>query len=414
MTMYAHEVRKITYQADIKQFPLLFTFPLSPIALGWGAHQITGQQLNALGIKHALIVTTGLRGTGIVEEVEGVVKHAGVATTIFNKIHSNPRIEDVEEGLKVYKEAGCDGVLSIGGGSSNDVGKMIRLRLANPDRTLQSMTLLLSPHWEEVIAGLNPVTVFQVCVNTTAGTGSEVTGFAVVTDWEKHFKFAVAAIGIAPTFGIDDPALMRTMPTHLAAQTGMDCLCHSIVGVLSRIENEISKAVGLLGTELVWENLPEFVYNRWNDKACEKMAWAQYVGAATYGMGGGTDAIHAIAHQISAVNDMHHGLSNAIMMVPVTRYNIPAAAGKMEYLARHVCGIDTRNMTRFQAAEAFVNELEKFRNLVGITDIKLGNYGLKEADCKHIASSSRNDIVIEGNARDMTPDDVEALLKSML
>jgi alcohol dehydrogenase class IV len=86
----------------------------------------------------------------------------------------------------------------------------------------------------------------------------------------------------------------------------------------------------------------------------------------------------------------------------------------MEYLARHVCRIDTRNMTRFEAAEAFVNELEKFRNLVGITDIKLGNYGLKEADCKHIASSSRNDIVIEGNARDMTPDDVEALLKSML
>lgn len=415
MTMYAHEMRKITYQADIKQFPIMFVGTPSPIALGWGAHQITGEQLKAIGIQHALITTTGLRGTGIVEEVEGVVKYAGVATTIFNKIHSNPRIEDVEEGLKVYKEAGCNGILSIGGGSSHDVGKMIRLRLANPDRTLQSMALGLDPPWMEKLMGIAPVTVPQVCVNTTAGTGAEATPHGIVTDWDAHFKFVVCApAGSPPTLGIDDPALMRTLPQHLAAQTGLDCLCHSFVGVLSRLDSEISKGLGLRGTELVWENLPDFAYNRWNDKACEKMAWAQYIGAATYGMGGGVDAIHAIGHQISAVIDLHHGLGNAIMMVPVSRYNIPAVAGKMEYLAKHVCGIDTRNMTRYQAAEAFVDELEKFRNMLGITDVKLGNYGLKAEDCKHIAQCTRNDACMEGNPREMTADEIEAFIRGLL
>jgi len=415
MAMYLHEVKRTTCQADVKQFPIMFVGAPSPVAIGWGAHQIAGQQLAALGIKHALIATTGLRGTGIVEQVDSVVKYAGVATTIFDKIHSNPRIEDVEEGLKVYKEAGCDGVLSIGGGSSHDVGKMIRLRLANPDRTLQSMTLVLDPPWMELLASIAPVTVFQIAVNTTAGTGAEATGVGVVTDWDAHYKLCVTApAGMPPTLGIDDPALMRTLPPHLAAQTGMDCLVHSFVGVLSRLDSEISKALGVRGTELVWNNLPEFVYNRWNDKACENMVWAQYIGAATYGMGGGVDAIHAIGHQISAVTDVHHGLGNAIMMVPVSRYNIPAAAGKMEYLLKHVCGVDTSNMTRFQAAERFVEELEKLRNLVGITDTKLSHYGLKEPDCKHIANNLRNDICMEGNVRDMTPDQIEEFIKGLL
>jgi len=412
--VYGFEVRRMTYQPDTKQFPLIFTFPVSPIIMGWGAHLMTGMQLNAVGIKHALVTTTGLRGTGIIEEVESVAKAAGVATTIFDKIHSNPRVDDVEEGLKAYKDAGCDGILSIGGGSSHDVGKMIRLRLANPDRTLQSMAMQIAPPWLELLMGITPVAVPQVAVNTTAGTGAEVTGFAVVTDWEAHWKLAVAAIGIAPTYGIDDPALMRTMPSHLAAQTGLDCLIHSFGGVLSRLDAEMAVALGLRGAQLVWEALPEFVYNRWNDRACEKMAWAQYLGAMTYGTGGGVGAIHAIAHQLSAVKDLHHGLANAIMMVPVTRLNIPAAAAKMEYLLKHVCGIDTSNMTRFQAAEAWVNELEKFRNLVGITDIKLSNYGIKEADCKHIASNCVNDVCMEANVRDMPEDDVEAFVKSLL
>jgi len=412
--MYSFEIKRMTFQQDIKQFPLNVIGQVSPVIVGWGAHKTVGDQLVANGFKHALLCTTGLRGTGIIDEIQAVAKNAGVAITVYNKIHSNPRIEDVEEGIQVFKDAECDGILSVGGGSSHDVGKMIRMRISNPDKTILDMACKLDPHFLDVIADIKAPSIPQVSVNTTAGTGAEMTPFAVVTDWEKHYKFPLLCAGLNPVMGINDPLLMRTMPMHLAAQTGIDCLIHAFGGVLSRLNSQIAISCGLNGARLVWENLPEFVYNRWNDKACEAMTWAQYLGATTYGLGGGVGMIHATAHQVSAVNDIHHGLANAIMMVPATRLNIPAAPEKMELLARIAFNVDTRNMTRFEAAEAFVNKMEELRNRVGITDIKLSHYNIKEPDCEHMSKNSVNDLNMEGNARDMTEADVLALYKSML
>lgn len=412
--MYAFEKKRMTLQQDIKQFPLNVIGQVAPVAMGWGAHKTVGDQVVNAGMKHALLCTTGLRGTGIIEEIESIVNNAGVATTIYKNIHSNPRIEDVEDGVIAFQEAGCDGILSVGGGSSHDTGKMIRMRLENPDKTVLGMACKLDPHFLEVIADIKPPSVEQVTVNTTAGTGAEMTPFAVVTDWEKHYKFPLLCAGLNPVFGINDPLLMRTMPMHMAAQTGIDCLIHAFGGCLSRLNNQISWATGIHGTRLVAENLPEFVNNRWNEKTCEAMTWAQYLGATTYGLGGGVGMIHATAHQVSAINDIHHGLANAIMMVPATTLNIPAAPEKMKTIVEYAFGVDTRNMSRFQAAEAFVGKLEELRNRVGITDIKLSNYGITEADCEHMCRNSVNDLNMEGNARDMTEEDVLALYKSML
>lgn len=415
--MYTFEKFRSTYHEEIRQFPLHFIggFNGNEI-IGWGAVKMTGEQCKLAGMKHALLVTTGLRGTGIVEEVQGICKHAGVETTIFKVGQSNPREEDVEKGIKAFKEAGTDGILSVGGGSSHDTGKLIRMMLENPDWQLKDTAVLLDPHFMEVVPKIKPCKVPQVAVNTTTGTGAEMTGFAVVTDWEAHWKYVVIAANMIPVQGILDPALLRTMPERIAAQSGIDCFVHGIGGFVSRVGNQLAKAVGIRGAKLCWENLPEFAYNRLNDKACEAMAWAQYLGAMTYAIGGGVGMIHGLAHQISAVNDLHHGLTNAMTMVPVCRRNYRSTPEGFAEIGRTVFGIDTSKMDRFGAAEAALDRIEYFRNMVGIDEkaCKLTTYGLKEKDAKHMAKNSINDLCNEGSARDWTEEDSFEVYMSMM
>jgi formaldehyde dismutase / methanol dehydrogenase len=415
--MYSFEKFRMTYHEEIKQFPLHMIGGFNGAEMiGWGAVKMTGEILKQNGVKHALLVTTGLKGTGIIEEVQAICKHAGVETTIFKVGQTNPRVEDVEKGFKAFNESGADGFLSVGGGSSHDTTKMIRMRLANPDLTLNESAVQLDPHFMEIVPNIKPCLYTQVAVNTTAGTGAEMTGFAVVTDWEAHWKYVLVAANMLPVQGIMDPALLRTMPERIAAQTGMDCFVHGMGGYVSRLKNEHARATGMRGAKLCWENLPEFTYNRLNDKACEAMAWAQYLGALTYALGGGVGMIHAHAHQISAVNNLHHGLTNAMMMIPVVKRNYPADPEGYADLARDCFGIDTRNMDRLQAAEACYERMLYFRNIVGIDEkaCTLSTYGLTEKDAKHMSKHTINDLCYEASARDMTEEESFELYMSVM
>lgn len=414
--MYAHEKFRMTYHDEIKQFPLhmIGGFNGNEI-IGWGAVKMTGEQCQLAGMKHALLVTTGLKGTGIIDEVQAICKHAGVETTVFKVGQSNPREEDVTNGMKAFKDAGTDGILSVGGGSSHDTGKLIRMMLENPDWELAKTAVQLDPHFMEIVPKIKPCVVPQVAVNTTTGTGAEMTGFAVVTDWEAHWKYVVIAINMIPVQGILDPALLRTMPERIAAQSGMDCFVHGLGGFVSRVGNHLAKAVGIRAAKMCWENLPEFTYNRMNDKACEGMAWAQYLGAMTYATGGGVGMIHGTAHQISAVNDLHHGLTNAMMLVPVSRRNYRSCPEGFAELGSTVFGID-KNLDRFAAAEATLDRIEYFRNIVGIDEkaCKLSTYGLTEKDARHMAKNSINDLCNEGSAMDWTEEDSYEVYMSMM
>jgi alcohol dehydrogenase class IV len=411
---YNFENRRMLYSPQVKQFPLIYVSQVSPLIIGWGAHLQAGVELKNRGVKNALVVSTGLRGSGILDEVVSVVKQAGVATTVWAKAHSNPRDFDIEDGIATYESEGCDGVLSVGGGSSHDTAKLIRVRTTNKEKPFREMIGVLDPPWQEVTASLKPFSVPHVAINSTTGTGAESTAFAVVTEMELKWKGPVIAIGIEPALGINDPAILRCQPERIAAQCGIDCLLHGYGGLRTRLPNEITYATGLRCSQLCWDNLPQFVYNRWNDKACEAMTWAQFVGSTTYAMGGGCGMVHAMAHQLSAVKDLHHGLTNAIFLVGVERMNIPACPDDLAFLLEHVTPVDTTGMDKYAKAERWVDELERMRNLVGITDVKLGNYGVTEADCEHMARYCYNDFCEEGHPRDLWEPEVEAFMKSML
>jgi len=400
---------------QIRQFPLLYVHQHARQIVGCGAYEMTGMECKMYGITNALVVTTGLKGTGIVEEVCSVLKNAGIAYTIFDKVTSNPKDYEVKAGAKVYREAGCNGVVSIGGGSAHDAGKGIRICMTNEGENtdLRQFAAVLDPHYTTRIPTYKFVMIPQVSINTTCGTGADGTAFAIINDSEWVYKLILVVPGVAPAVGINDPVFTRMQPNNLVAWTGMDALCHAVEPFVGRLNLPVSHATSVRSIKLIAENLREAYANPWNEKALENMIWAQMIASMSYNMGGGMGMVHGLAHMVSVIKDQHHGLTNAIMMLPVERFNMVAAPERFGEIAT-AFGVDTRGMTKIQAAERALDEMEKLRNDVGITDISLKQFNFTDADVEHTVKWALNDLSYEANPRDMKADDIRKIMKSMM
>lgn len=398
-----------------KQFPLLYVSQHGRGIVGWGAHKMAGQECRTAGIKHALLVTTGLKGTGIVDEVEGVLKAEGLAVTRFEKVTSNPKDYEVKEGTKAYLEAGCDGIVSVGGGSSHDTGKAIRIMITNdgPETDLRQFAAFLDPPISSKIAGFKVVNIPQVAINTTSGTGANCTGTAIINDEEWVYKLILVVPGVTPSVGIDDPAFMRLQPPHLLAWSGMDAFCHAIEPFIGRIGLPVSQATGLRAIKLLSRNLRQGYANPANDVAIENLAWAQFVASMSYNMGGGMGMVHGMAHMLSVIKDLHHGYTNALMMMPVERFNVVACPERFQEIGETM-GLDVRYMNPVQAADKTLEAIERLRNDVGISQVPFKEFNFTEADVEHTAKWAVNDISKESNPRDISAEQIKQIMHSCI
>jgi len=400
---------------NIFQFPISYTGLIGQIAIGWGVHETVADECKAHGIKKALITTTGLKGTGIVDEIKSILNYHGIPTEIFNKITSNPKDYEMMEAYKVFKETGCDGVVSVGGGSSHDVGKGLRAVAANGGRYCCEMSALIDPPWMEEIKKYQPATIPQIAVNTTAGTGAESTNGAAVVNTRVKAKQLIMIAGLGPTIALTDPLLVRCLPKHLAAQTGFDAYAHAFESCISRMPSHYGKAIAYYVVKLVSENLREFAYNRMNHKACEAMCWAESMATVGLVFGGGVGIVHALGHGISVFCGTHHGLASAVLAVPGERYNQPSCVEKMAEMAAAV-GVNTGGMTRLQAADKWLEELERLLKDLNIRTGDLNKqFGLKKEDIPHIVQwQYKTDFAREGNPRDFDYDEAVKLMESLL
>jgi alcohol dehydrogenase class IV len=401
---------------QIFQFPIVYSngFLMGKIATGWGSHQTVGDECKALNIKKALITTTGLKGTGIVEEIKGILEHHGISTEIFDKVTSNPKDYQVMEASKVLTETGCDGVVSVGGGSSHDCGKGARIVAANDGKYICDFAALIDPPWMQEIKKYKPVTIPQVCVNTTSGTGAEITGGGLISNTKVKVKYMCMVMGVAPKVAINDPLLVRMQPQNIAAWTGFDALTHAFESYVSKSPSRYNRAMMLQSIKLIYENLREFSYNRMNHIACENMCWAASMAGIGLGLGGGAGIVHGLMHGLSALTDCHHGLSNAVFTIPGERYNQPACPDRFAEMAE-VMGVDTRNMTKMEASDKWFDEIERLLKDLDIETGNLGKLGLKKEDCPHIVKEQySNDFAAQGNPRDFIFDDCVKLLEDNL
>lgn len=399
---------------QIFEFPITYTNSIPRIALGWGAHETVADECKAANIKKALIVTSGLKGTGIIDEIKQILTYNGVATEIYDKVTSNPKDYQVMEAYKVLKDGECDGVVSVGGGSSHDCGKGVRVVAANGGKYICDFAAFIDPPWMEAIKKYNPCTIPQITVNTTSGTGAEVTSMATITNTKARTKQLIIVPNIVATMAIIDPLLVRLQPKNIAAWTGFDAMAHGFEAFVTKVQGPYAYGILLRAIQLVSENLRDFTYNRMNNTACERMCWAATMGGIAIGFGAGAGIVHGLGHQLGALTDCHHGLANAVIALAGERYNQPACIDKFAAMAGAM-GVDTRGMTELQAADRWFDEMEKLLKDLEITPGHLNEqFGLQEKDLEHIIKIYSNDFCSQGNPKEFNAEECLKLLKSIL
>eukprot|EP00435_Cladocopium_sp_Y103_P011899 s3822_g3.t1 len=287
-----------------------FFMPCKSI-MGQGAMKGAVSQIKALGHKKALIVTDAvLVKVGAVKALTDTLDQSGIAYGIYDGCEPNPTCGQVEAGLKKIKEEQCDFVISFGGGSPHDCAKAIALTATNGGDIRQM---------EGVDKSTKPM-MTMVAVNTTAGTGAEMTRFCIITDETRHVKMAIVDWRVTPTLAVNDPKTMIGMPKSLTAATGMDALTHAIEAYVSTASNPVTDACAVRAIKLISSYLPTAVEDGKNVKARDMMAYAEFLAGMAFNSAG-LGYVHAMAHQLGGMYNMPHGVCNAILLGPVEKYN---------------------------------------------------------------------------------------------
>jgi choline dehydrogenase len=363
---------------------------------GPGAVARLGELCRELGIRRPLLVTDkGVLAAGLVEPALGQLDDA----VLFDGVRPNPDIELVGDGSAAYREQGCDGLVALGGGSSIDAAKAIGVEIVHGGSIRD-----YEYGGEPISKRLPPL----VAVPTTAGTGSEVTLWAVITDHERRIKFNV---GGTPLIGahaaVIDPELMLGLPPAVTAATGLDALSHGIECYTCDYHQPFNDAVALHAIELVGSWLRAAVEDGSNLEARTHMAHAATLGGMSYGTES-AGAAHAMSQSAGGVHDCPHGALTARVLGPVCEFNVPAAPERYARIALAL-GVDTAGMDVDQAAYAGVEALERLVEDVGIpTMIELG---FSEDEIPMLARIAYDDPQTLGNPRVLTVADYEGIYR---
>lgn len=255
--------------------------------------------------RSALVVTdAGIVKNGLTSSLEHALKKNNVLYVIYDKTQQNPTVNNVEDGLRLYHENSCDTLIAIGGGSAMDCAKAIGARVAHPKKPLNRMGGVL-----RVLRRLPTL----IAIPTTAGTGSETTLAAVITDSATHHKYALMSFPLIPHYAVLDASLTYTLPPHLTSTTGMDALTHAVEAYIGRSTSKETRELALEATELIFKNL-EKAYTLGQDHAArENMLRAAYKAGIAFSKSY-VGYVHAIAHSLGGRYGTPHGLANAVIM----------------------------------------------------------------------------------------------------
>jgi len=304
-----------------------WNYPTS-IRFGVGKINELAEACHELGMSRPLLVTDpGIAALPMVAEAVDICKSAGLSCGIFSKIQANPIGENVNAGVKVYKEGNHDGVIAYGGGSALDVAKAVAL-MVGQDRPLWDFEDKEDWSTRVNVEAMAPV----VAVPTTSGTGSEVGRASVITDESDHTKKIIFHANMLPEKVICDPELTVGLPANITAWVGMDALSHNMEAYFSPFYHPMAEGIALKGMQLVKDFLPAAVSDGKDLVARSQMMIASTMGATAFQKGLG--AMHSLSHPCGAVLNTQHGLTNAVVMPYVLERNRSVIEDKATDLAR--------------------------------------------------------------------------------
>lgn len=352
---------KVTSKAKlvgIKAAMTLLPAPRPTVFSGEGAALKLCQAMASFGHRKVLIVSDKiLNNLGVLKPLEAKLQALGVKVAIFDGVMPDPTFSITEACLQYYHVENCDSVLAVGGGSSIDVAKVVALA-ASTHKTPQQLVGILKGR-----KASSPL----YAIPTTAGTGSEVTVGAVISDDKTHQKGLVLDPNVVPRMVALDSGIMSGMPPKVTAETGMDALTHAVEAYISEIATTESDVYARAAVKLIFENLRITYTEPKNLVAREAMALASHYGGLALNQGG-LGYVHGIAHQLGSHYGLPHGLSNAIVMPYVLEFSRPVIDKKLAELARFA-GLVTQETSTSIAAQAFMTELKKLMCDVNIKSV---------------------------------------------
>lgn len=315
-----------------------------------------GRVLIKEDIKSVMIVTDkGILNNGLTTPIEDILKKSGVSYIMYDKTQPNPTVHNVEEVLALYQQNHCDSLIAIGGGSSIDCAKAVGARLAHPRKSLNQLKGILRV-WRKIPT--------LIAVPTTAGTGSEVTLASIITDSEKHHKYALMSFPLIPHYAVLDANMTVSLPTHLTSTTGMDALTHAVEAYIGRSTTKETRELALEAVRLVFENVEAAYLDGKNLKARTNMLHAAHKAGIAFTKSY-VGYIHAVAHSLGGQYGTPHGLANAVIMPYVLE-----AYGKCAYKKLHklgvVAGVVEESNTHKVGAEKFINAIRELNARMGI------------------------------------------------
>ncbi|MCT4488675.1 iron-containing alcohol dehydrogenase [Levilactobacillus parabrevis] len=363
---------------------------------GPGVISKIGERAKMLGMKKPVIVTGKILESmenGAVQQTIASLEAAGVDYVIYDNVEPNPKIRNIKEVKKLYEEAEADSIITIGGGSAHDTGKGAGDILTNGDDITKLAGIETLDH------ALPPL----IAVNTTAGTGSELTRHAVITNEETHLKFVVVSWRNIPLVSFNDPTLMLDIPKNLTAATGMDAFVQAIEPYVSVDHNPITDSQCIEAIKLIEGSLRESVANGHNLDARTKMVEAEMLAGMAFN-NANLGYVHAMAHQLGGQYDAPHGVCCALLLPYVEQYNIIACPERFAQLAE-IMGEDTTGLSTRDAAELSIKAMKQMSQDVGIpTSIK--EIGAKPEDFELMAENALKDGNAFSNPRKGTKEDI--------
>lgn len=347
-----------TYQKTMKAAVNLLDWTPPELIKGAGSVKELPKLIKSQGIDNVLVVTDkGLMGLGLLNPLFAELEAQGIKYSVFDSVQPNPTIYNVEDALKIYKENNCQGFIAFGGGSPMDCAKVTAARVVKPNQTPSDMRGVL-----KVLKKLPPF----FAVPTTAGTGSECTIAAVISNPDTHEKNSIMDPVLRPKYAILDPELTTGLPPHITSTTGMDALTHAVEAYIGKSNTKQTEKDAIIATKLVFENIEAAYKDGSNITARENMLVASFHAGLAF-----TRAyvgyVHAIAHNLGGMYNIPHGLANAVILPYVLDYFGESAYKRLAELA-DIAGVSGSAQGEREKAKNFISAIRKLNETMGIPD----------------------------------------------
>lgn len=377
---------------------------------GYGVADLLGAEAKKLGVRKKLFVVTdaGIMAAGLLQSVLDSVKAAGLEAELFDQTPANPTTTAVDRAAAQFRANGAELIVALGGGSVMDAAKAVRLLAGGPpEAKCAEYALMLGDKGRPLptIAQMPPM----IAIPTTAGTGAEVTPWAVITDEARKLKMGMGGAVTIPTVALIDPALTLTLPPHLTAATGMDALSHLIEAYVSTNSAPIALDPLILdGIGRIGRFLRVAVAQPDQRQARKEMMLAAMLGGMAISSRW-LGACHALAHQLSGIANVHHGLACALMLPAQMQFSLPGALERYAQIAQALVPTAAIGSVRDEAMRGVTAVRELMIDLD--LPLRLRDAGVTEAMIPHLADNAILDLNWTTNPRPITRDQMETLYR---